>query len=373
VDDSRTAVPADAARGLEADLRRRIRGEVRFDPGSRALYATDGSNYRQVPIGVVIPRDDGDVVENVAAFHRHGAPVLSRGCGTSLAGQCCNVAVVMDFTKYMHSLKGIDAGRRLGTVQPGCVLDDLRGAATKHGLNFGPDPATHSHCTLGGMLGNDSCGSHSLLSAKHGLGLRTADNTHELEVLTYDGLRLRVGATPDDELESIIRAGGPRGQLYARLKGFRDKYADEIRRRMPRLPRRVSGYNIDSLLPENGFHVARALVGSESTLVTILEATLHLVPNPRVRSLLVLGYPDIYTGCDHIPRILELHPTALEGLDHLLYHFVKAKGDKCADSPCCPRGGASSWSSSAATARGTPTYRPASAWTCCARRGTRLR
>ncbi len=164
------------------------------------------------------------------------------------------------------------------------MLDDLRDTAKKQGLTFGPDPATHTHSTLGGMLGNDSCGSHSLLCAKHGLGLRTADNTHELEVLTYDGLRLRVGATPPDELERIIRAGGPRGELYAKLKAFRDKYADEIRRRIPKiseLPRRVSGYNIDSLLPENGFHVARALVGSECTLVTILEATMILIHEPE--------------------------------------------------------------------------------------------
>ena len=174
------------------------------------------------------------------------APILSRGCGTSLAGQCCNVAVVMDFSKYLHGVVRIDADKKLGVVQPGCVLDDLRDAAKKHGLTFGPDPSTHSHCTLGGMLGNDSCGSHSLLAAKYGRGLRTADNTHELEVLTYDGLRLRVGETPPDELEAIIREGGPRGELYGKLKAFRDKYADEIRRRFPKLPRRVSGYNIDA-------------------------------------------------------------------------------------------------------------------------------
>ncbi len=327
-DDSRTAIPAEAARALEADLRSRLRGEVRFDAGSRALYATDGSNYRQVPIGVVVPREAEDVVQTVALARQYGAPILSRGGGTSLRGQCCNVAVVMDFSKYMHHVVGIDPGRKLGTVQPGCVLDDFRGAAMKHGLNFGPDPATHNHCTLGGMLGNDSCGTHSLLAAKHGMGYRTADNTHELEVLTYDGLRLRVGPTPPDELERIIAAGGPRGQLYARLQAFRDKYADEIRRRFPQLPRRVSGYNIDALLPESGFHVARALVGSESTLVTVLEATMHLVPNPAARTLLVLGYPDVYTAGDHVTDILPLQPTALEGMDHLLFHFEEVKGGK---------------------------------------------
>jgi FAD/FMN-containing dehydrogenase/Fe-S oxidoreductase len=337
-DDHRTAIAPDAVRGLEAELRRTIAGEVRFDAGSRALYATDGSNYRQVPIGVVVPRNLEDVEATMAAARKFGAPILSRGGGTSLGGQCCNVAVVMDFSKYLHRVLRIDPDHRLGAVQPGCVLDDLRGTANRSGLTFGPDPSTHNHCTLGGMLGNDSCGSHSLICANHGRGLRTADNTHELEILTYDGLRLRVGETSESELATVVRMGGPRGELFARLKAFRDKYADEIRSRFPKLPRRVSGYNLDALLPENGFHVARALVGSEGTLVTILEATLNLVPNPGARSLLLLGYPDIYRACDHLMQILEFKPTALEGIDHLLYEYVKAKGDENANIALLPPG-----------------------------------
>ena len=188
------------------------------------------------------------------------------------------------------------------------------------------------------MLGNDSCGAHSLMCGNYGHGLRTADNTHELEVLTYDGLRLRVGETPPEQLEAIIQAGGPRGALYAKLKAFRDKHADEIRRRFPKLPRRVSGYNLDSLLPENGFHVARALVGSEGTLVTILEATLNLIPSPPVRSLVVFGYPDVFKACDHLMEILTFRPTALEGFDHLLFKFVKDKGDDTADLALLPPG-----------------------------------
>jgi FAD/FMN-containing dehydrogenase len=195
---------------------------------------------------------------------------------------------VMDFSKYMHRVLEIDAERRLARVEPGCVLDDLRSAAEVHGLTFGPDPATHTHCTLGGMLGNNSCGVHSLLCAKHGIGLRTSDNTEALTVLTYDGLGLRVGPTPEDELDAIVRGGGRRGEIYGALRALRDRYADEIRSRFPRLPRRVSGYNLDELLPENGFNVARALVGTESTCVTMLEATLRLVPAPRARSLLIL-------------------------------------------------------------------------------------
>jgi FAD/FMN-containing dehydrogenase/Fe-S oxidoreductase len=324
---------------LAGALESRLRGEVRFDQGSRALYATDGSNYRQVPIGVVVPRDLDDVIHTVAAAREHGAPILSRGGGTSLAGQCCNVAVVMDFSKYLHRVLEIDPGRRLARVEPGCVLDDLRHAAEAHGLTFGPDPATHTHCTLGGMLGNNSCGAHSLLAAKHGLGLRTSDNTESLVVLTYEGLGLRVGPTPEAELEAIIRGGGPRGEIYRRLRALRDRYADLIRRRMPQLPRRVSGYALDELLPENGFNVARALVGTESTCVTMLEATLRLVPAPRARTLLLLGFPDVYRAADRVGDILPHHPTALEGMDRCLFDWVGAKGDEDADLALLPPGG----------------------------------
>ncbi|HZZ58824.1 MAG TPA: FAD-binding oxidoreductase, partial [Opitutaceae bacterium] len=183
-------------RSLEEALKAKLDGEVRFDSGARALYATDGSNYRQAPVGVVIPRHVQDVETAVRLAREHGVPLLSRGGGTSLAGQCCNVALVMDFSKYMHQVVGVDAERRLGTVQPGCVLDHFSDTANKEaGLMFGPDPATHSRCTLGGMLGNNSCGSHSLLSKKDGMGLRVSDNTHSLDVLLYDGTRMRVGPT----------------------------------------------------------------------------------------------------------------------------------------------------------------------------------
>ena len=160
---------------LETDLRRVMRGEVRFDRGSRATYATDASNYRQVPIGVVLPRDVDDVVAAMAVCRDHRAPVLARGGGTSLAGQCCNVAVVFDYTKYMRHLIALDPERRQARVEPGLVLDRLREAAERHHLTFAPDPATHNHCTLGGMLGNNSCGVHSVMSQFYGPGPRTSD------------------------------------------------------------------------------------------------------------------------------------------------------------------------------------------------------
>jgi FAD/FMN-containing dehydrogenase len=276
------------AHGLEAALRRNIKGEVRFDNGSRALYAADGSSYRQVPIGVVLPRERDDVVAAVSLCREFGAPLLCRGGGTSLAGQCCNVAVVMDFSKYMAGIVEIDAGRRIARVQPGVILDQLRAAAEKHHLTFAPDPATHDRCTLGGMIGNNSCGVHSVMAGK------TDDNIEELEVLTYDGLRLKVGPTSSEELERIISEGGRRGEVYGKLKTLSATYGDLIRQRYPKIPRRVSGYNLNYMLPENGFQVARALVGSEGTCVTVLEATCRLVESPPERVLLVISFPDIY-------------------------------------------------------------------------------
>jgi FAD/FMN-containing dehydrogenase/Fe-S oxidoreductase len=312
------ASPADAdVEELAAALRREVRGEVRFDRGSRALYATDASNYRQVPIGVVVPRDADDVLATLAACRQAGAPVLGRGGGTSLAGQCCNTAVLLDFSKYMNKVVELDPERRIARVQPGIVLDRLREAAEVHHLTYGPDPATHAWCTLGGMIGNNSCGVHALMAGK------TEENIEALDVVTYDGLRLQVGPTSDRELEAIVRAGGRRGELYAGMRAIRDRHAELIRARYPDIPRRVSGYNLPELLPENGFHVARALVGTESTCAITLEATVRLVASPQHRRLVVLGYPDIYTAGDHIPEVLEFGPVGLEGMDVRLIEYMR--------------------------------------------------
>ena len=305
---------------LEALLSRTVQGEVRFDKGSRALYATDGANYRQIPIGVVVPRTKEDVIQTIAACYRYKVPVLNRGGGTSLAGQCCNVAVVIDSSKYMRGILEIDPGGKLATVEPGCVLDDLRDAAQKHGLTYGPDPATHNHCTLGGMVGNNSCGMHAQMAGK------TSDNIEKLEILTYDGLKFWVGKTSDEELERIIGEGGRKGEIYRRLKALRDKYAGLIRERFPKIPRLVSGYRLEELLPENGFNVARALVGTESTCVTVLEIVGNLVPNPKFRSLLVLGYPDVYQAGDHVPEVLKSNPIACEGFNNNLLDDYRKKG-----------------------------------------------
>ncbi len=314
------------AAGLAEALREQIRGgfrgndNVRFDLGTRALYATDGSNYRQVPIGVALPRDADDVLATVAICREFGAPLLCRGGGTSLAGQCCNIAVILDFSKYMARILEIDPTRRIARVQPGVVLDTLRAAAEKHHLTFAPDPASHDRCTLGGMIGNNSCGVHSVMAGK------TDDNIEALEVLTYDGECMKVGATSSAELERIYAAGGRRAEIYTKLQTIAAAYGDQVRQRFPNIPRRVSGYNLNYLLPENGFHVARALVGSEGTCVTILEATCRLVESPPERVLLVVAYPDIYQCADHVPEIMEHKPIGLEGFDDLLVGYTRMKG-----------------------------------------------
>jgi len=337
--------------GLHEALRTQVRGDVKFDNGSRALYATDGSNYRQVPIGVVLPRDAGDVLAAISVCHEFGAPLLCRGGGTSLAGQCCNVAVVLDFTKYMGNILEIDPERRIARVQPGVVLDHLRNAAEKYHLTFAPDPASHDRCTIGGMIGNNSCGVHSIMGGK------TDDNIEALDVVTYDGVRLTVAqnsirAGTEDETCGDSRprlSGGPEvsgrsaltrvDQITSTLKQIADQYADLIRQKFPNIPRRVSGYNLNYLLPENGFHVARSLVGSEGTCATTLEATCRLIESPPSRVLVVLAYPDIYQCADHIPEILEHKPIGLEGFDDLLVYYERAKGINTDGLALLPEGG----------------------------------
>ena len=306
---------------LQDELRRTTSAEVRFDAGSRGMYAVDASNYRQVPIGVVVPRSLRDVIETVRACREFGAPLLSRGGGTSLAGQCCNTAIVLDWSKYLRNVVELNPEERYARVQPGIVLDDLRQRAEQHHLTFGPDPATHTHCTLGGMLGNNSCGVHAQMAGK------VVDNTEELDILTCEGLRMTVGWMTEAEFEAEGNSIGRHGEIFRSMRSLRDRYANLIREKYPNIPRRVSGYNLDQLLPgpDGRFNLARALVGSEGTLVTILEAKLRLVPSPPARVLLVLGYRDIYEAGDHVPALLEFQPIGFEAIDHVLITNMKEK------------------------------------------------
>ncbi|MGY1986064.1 FAD-binding and (Fe-S)-binding domain-containing protein [Blastococcus sp. SYSU DS0669] len=298
--------------GLEADLRRRVDGGVRFDDGTRGAYSTDASNYRIPPLGVVEPRTVEAAVEAAAVCREHGVPLLSRGGGTSLAGQTTNAAVVLDWSRHCDRLVSVDTGQRTCVVEPGMVLDHLDAELAEHGLTWGPQPATHWACTVGGMLGNNACGASAQVYGK------AVDRVSRLEVLLADGTRMWVGPTSDEEYAEILRAGGRPAVVHRGLRELRDRYLAEIRTGFPRIPRRVSGYNLDALLPENGFDVARALVGSEGTLVTLLQAELQLSELPRARQLAVLGYPDVVAAGRDVPRVLRHRPHRLEGVDEVL-------------------------------------------------------
>ena len=339
-----------------------MRGDVRFDLGSRALYAADSSNYRQLPVGVVLPKDAADVEAALAACRATGAAVLPRGAGTSLAGQCANVAVVFDFSRYMNKLDSIDAAGRLARVEPGIVLDRLREAAELHHLTYAPDPATHSRCTLGGMIGNNSCGIHGLMGGK------VADNVESLDLVLYDGTRMTVGRTSSEQLEAAIRGGGRAGDIYAGLASLRDRFASLIRERFPRIPRRVSGYNLDELLDENGFNVARALVGSEGTCATVVAATLNLTASPPFRVLTALAFDDAFLAADAVLRTLEHTPIGLEGFDAMLVDFMRRKRLAVDDVALLPPGGGfllvemGAWEADEAQAKAEALIRASHAW-----------
>ena len=312
---------SEAALALGADLHRSLGTAVDFTPQARALYATDASNYRQVPIGVVCPRNRDEAVETVRLCREHEAPIVARGGGTSLAGQGCNVAVCIDFSRHMHDIVEVDLERKHARVEPGCILDKLREAAAVHGLTFGPDPATHDHNTLGGMVGNDSCGVHSVRWG------RTADNVERLTVLTYDGELLDVGSTPSAELANVQAEQGRRGDLYRKMVALRDRYGEMIQERYPKIPRLVSGFeNLDALLPGRDFNVARALTGTEGSCAIILDATLQLVRRPQCKAIALLAFDDVYAAADAVPALLEQEPDAIEGFDGKLYDAVRATG-----------------------------------------------
>lgn len=279
---------------LRAGLRKAVRGEVAFDATARALTTMDASNYRRVPLGVVSPRDADDVAAALSVCREHGVPVVPRGGGTSIAGQATGTGVVLDFTRHMNRIVSLDPGSRTAVVQPGVVLDRLQDAAAPHGLRFGPDPSTHSRCTLGGMIGNNSCGSHSVAWGT------TADSVRELSVVTGQGTAVRLGqdwAGAPDGLRPLVE-----GELARLRTGF------------PDLPRRISGYALDALLPEKGADVARSFCGSEGTLGVLTEAVLRLVEAPRARALAVLAYPDESAAAEAAAGLLPHGPLTVEGM-----------------------------------------------------------
>ena len=294
---------------LEVRLNIDIEGRCDFSDAGIALYTSDASNYRQVPLGVVFPKTIDDIITTTSICRELKLPVLMRGAGTSQNGQTVNEAIILDCSQHMNRVLDIDIEKRTALVEPGIVCDALKSHAEQHGLTWGPDPATHSRCTLGGMIGNNSCGPRSMLAGK------TVENVLELEILTADGARFWVGPTTDEAFDKIVASGGRQAEIYLELSAIADDYANLIRDRYPDIKRRVSGYNLDQLLPENNFNVARALVGSEGTCVSILQARLNLIENPKHKRLIVLGFEDIFIAGDSVPEIMPFKPIAMEGLD----------------------------------------------------------
>lgn len=322
-------------RKLARALEKAVEGEVRFDAGSKAMYANDASNFRQVPIGVVVPRTLDDVVAVHRICKEYGAPILNRGGGTSLSGETVNYAVVIDHSKYLTRIGEFDEENRRVTCEPGVINEDLNRHTGERNLVFGPDPSSHSRCVIGGNIGNNSCGIHSVQSQLYGPGPRTSDNVHALEVVTYGGDRFWVGVDEEKDLDAIIAAGGRKGEIYAALRDLRDRYADAIRAGFPsvaEMPRRVSGFNLDELLPEKGFNVARALCGTESTCATALQAVLLLTPALLQRTLVVVEYDDIADAAEHTGEIVEkFRPIGLEALDDQLIEDQRQQGENVAD------------------------------------------
>ncbi|TGG77034.1 FAD-binding oxidoreductase, partial [Streptomyces albus] len=294
--DTPPAVAPAAAPAFVAALRSAVRGASDFGAAARALTTMDASNYRRVPLGVLAPRDADDIAAALAVCREHGVPVVARGGGTSIAGQATGTGLVLDLTRHLRTILDLDPVARTAVVQPGVILDDLRAAAAPHGLTFGPDPSTHSRCTLGGMIGNNSCGAHSVAWGT------TADNVRKLSVVRYGGGSLHLEQGSGEGPEGV-------GALVA-------DHLALLRTGYPGLPRRISGYALDALLPEHpgGPDPVRAFCGSEGTLGVVTEATVRLVEAPRARALAVLGYADESDAADAAPGLLPFRPLTVEGM-----------------------------------------------------------
>ncbi|MCL1801741.1 MAG: FAD-binding oxidoreductase, partial [Promicromonosporaceae bacterium] len=292
-----------------AGLSPRLRGEVDNSARRRAEYTTDASNYRVVPAMVVFPETDDDVVEALAALRAAGIPVTSRGGGTSIAGNAVGHGAVIDFSRHLNRVLSLDPEGQTAQVQAGCIMSTLQEVAAPYHLRFGPDPSTQNRAAFGGMIGNNACGPRAVAYG------RTADNVLELDCVDGTGRRFLAGA------------GDP---TFAAVPGLAELVAENlaiIRTEFGRFSRQVSGYSLEHLLPENGSDLAKALVGTEGTCVTVLNAKLKLVPVPKQPNLVVLGYPDMPAAADDIPALLALpgagRPLAIEGLDARLIQIIK--------------------------------------------------
>ena len=329
-------------RELERELRKRVSGEVRFDDFSRVLFSTDASIYQMEPVGVVIPLGKEDVLAVMEVAGRYRVPVLPRGGGTSLGGQAVNHAIVLDFSKYMNRVLEVNREERWARVEPGIVLDQLNAHVASLALQYAPDPTTSNRACVGGGIGNNSCGSHSVIYGKtvdHVLGLRT---------VLSDGSEADLGPLDGPALESKLAGSGLESEIYREVCRIGRENRDEILARYPKIMRRVSGYNLDDYLnggpsdhgPTGPFNMARMVVGSEGTLCVITEAKLNLVPVPVKKALAVLHFDDMPRACEATWDILQHGPAAVELIGRMildrcrssmgfsrLMHFVEGEPD----------------------------------------------
>lgn len=297
---------------ISHDLEKVIEGEVKFDSFSRQLYSTDGSIYQVLPIGVVLPKSKNDVIATIELAHKYGVSILPRGGGTSLAGSTVGNSIILDFSKFMHNVIGLNLEEKTIKVQPGIILDELNQFLSPNNLLFAPDPSSSNRGNIGGALGNNSCGAHSIRWGK------TSDNVEKIEAILSDGSISNLGQIELDTINQVTNPPNLLGAIINRLSEIGLHYQTEIESRYPKLMRRVSGYNLDQLIASNHINLAKFVVGSEGTLLTITEAELKLVDKPTHKGLAVIHFEDLIESMEAIVPILEMDPAAVEHVGKII-------------------------------------------------------
>jgi FAD/FMN-containing dehydrogenase/Fe-S oxidoreductase len=304
-------------RDIEAELKKRVNGDLRFDAYSRLLYSTDASMYQIEPIGVVMPRDKGDVQAAIEVAKKMNVSILPRGGGTSLAGQTVGHSLVLDFSKYMKNVLEVNKEELWCRVQPGLVQDELNAHVRSMSLQFGPDTSTSNRATIGGMIGNNSAGAHSLTYGK------TLDHVVELTVLLADGSEVILKDLTSAELEAKCRAENVEGRIYSEVRRLAAEHKNEILAHYPKIMRRVSGYNLDEFIKAQPFNLARILVGSEGTLGTVVEAKMRLVPKPKWTAMSVIHFHNDQAALECAQMILATSPYAMESTDKMILNLAR--------------------------------------------------
>ncbi|MDE0719708.1 MAG: FAD-binding protein [Dehalococcoidia bacterium] len=306
---------------IESALKSRVSGEVKFDPFTRVLYSTDASIYQMEPVGVVIPRNVEDVLAVIQVANETGVPVLPRAGGTSLAGQTVNHAIVTDFSKYLNQIIEVNKEEQWARVQPGIVLDDLNRQLIPYGLMYAPDPTTSSRACVGGGVGNNTCGAHSVIYGK------TLDHIKELDVILSDGTQTHFQTLDARELEAKLNGIGLESDIYRGVRRLAQENVAEINARYPNIMRRVSGYNLDQFLVDDNFNMTKMIVGSEGTLCVVTEVKINLVPRPTMTALSVVHFEDIFGASEAVQHILEHGPSSIEIMDNNVLERSRASAN----------------------------------------------